>query len=274
MAGEVIVITPSRGWQPLRLRVLWSFRELGYFIVWRELKVRYKQTILGASWAVLQPALMTVIFTIVFGRWIGLGTDGSPYAVFVFAAMVPWNFFSQGLQQGSRSLISGATLISRVYFPRLLLPLGSVLSYLLDLMIASCLLLVLMALYGYTPALTALAFPLFLLLLVVTTLGVSFVLGAANAQYRDVQYVTPFIVQLWFFATPIVYPTSIVPDSVEPFYALNPMVSVLGGVRWMFLEGPSPFGVEFAVSVASAVAMLLGGTFYFRRMERGFADVI
>ena len=274
MTGEVIVVTPSRGWQPLRLRLLWSFRELGYFLVWREVKVRYKQTLLGASWAVLQPLLMTVVFTVIFGRWIGLGSDGSPYAVFALAAMVPWAFFSQGLNQGSKSLTSGATLISRVYFPRLLLPLGSVLSFLIDLAIASGLLLVLMAYYGYAPGIEALAFPLFVAFLLVTTLGVSFALGAANAQYRDVQYITPFLLQLWFFATPIVYSPSIVPDALEPVYAVNPMVSVIGGVRWMLLDGPSPFGWGFLVSAVGAVTIFVGGAFYFRRMERSFADVI
>ena len=274
MAGDVVVIAPSRGWQPLRLRLLWGFRELGYFFVWREIKLRYKQTLLGTSWAVLQPLLMTLVFTVIFGHWLNVGSGGSPYLVFSFAAMVPWAFFSQGLSQGSKSLTSGATLISRVYFPRLLLPLGSVLSFLLDLAIATGLLLVLMPFYGYTPGVKALAFPLFLLLLLVATLGTVFLLAAANAQYRDVQYITPFLLQLWFFATPVVYSPTIVPHGLRSVIAVNPLVSVIDGVRWMLLDGPSPFGPGLAVSAVAAVALFLGGAFYFRRTERGFADVL
>ena len=275
MAGDAIVITPSRGWQPLRLAELWSFRELAAFIIWRELKVRYKQTALGASWAVLQPVLMTVIFTIVFGRWLRVGTGGSgPYAVFAFAAMVPWTLFSQGLARGAQSLVSGSSLISRVYFPRLVLPIGTVLSFLVDFAIALVLLFILMAVYGYYPSIEVLALPLFVVLLLVAAMGVSFLLAAANAQYRDVAYVTPFLLQLWFFATPVVYPVDIVPEGLHAVYAINPMVSVATGFRWAFLDGASPFSADIAVSAAAAVVLFLAGAYYFRRMERSFADVL
>ena len=275
MAEDVVVITPSRGWQPLRLRELWSFRELAAFVVWRELKVRYKQTVLGASWALIQPILMTVIFTIVFGRWLRVSTGGTgPYAVFAFAAMVPWNLFSGSLSKGSQSLVSGSSLISRVYFPRLVLPIGTVLSYLVDFTIALALLIVLLAVYGYYPSVEFLAVPIFVVLLLLAALGASFLLAAANAQYRDVQFATPFLLQLWFFATPVVYAVDVVPESFRLLYAMNPMVSVATGFRWAFLHGPSPFGPGLAVSTAVAVLLVIAGAFYFKRMERNFADVL
>lgn len=275
MASEVVTITPSRGWQPLRLRQLWSFRELAYFLIWRDLKLRYKQTLLGASWAIIQPAVTTIVFTIVFGRWLGIGSGfGGPYALFAFAAMLAWAFFSQGLSKGSGSLTTAAAVISRVYFPRLLLPLGSVFSFAIDLAIGIGLFLVVMLFYGYVPGLSLLVLPLFFLLLLLTTLGVTFALGAANAQYRDVQYVTPFLVQLWFFATPIVYPLSAVPEAVRAYYAINPMVSVVDGFRWAFLGGSFPSVLEFVISAIGAVVIFLGGTFYFRRMERTVVDVV
>ena len=273
MTEQVLVITPGRGWEPLRLRLLWTFRELGYYLVWRELKVRYKQTLLGASWAVLQPAATTLIFAVVFGRLAKLPSDGVPYPLFAFVGMVPFVFFSQSLSQAAKSVTSGANLVSRVYFPRLLLPIGAVLSFLVDLALATIVLLPLMAYYGYVPGVELLALPLFVLLLLGTTLGVAFLLGAANAQYRDVQYVTPFILQLWLFTTPIVYPLSLVPERWRELTGLNPLVSVVEGFRWSLLGGRPP-GAELAVSTAVAIALLVGGAFYFRRMERTFADVL
>jgi lipopolysaccharide transport system permease protein len=273
--ADVVVIEPSSGWQAVRLRELWAARELTYFLVWRDIKVRYKQTLLGASWAVLQPAVTTIVFTVVFGNWLGIGGGfGGPYALYAFAAMVPWAFFSSGLSQGSRSLQTGALLISRVYFPRMILPIASILSYLLDLAIAAGLLIVVMAFYGVYPTFELLALPLFVVLLLVTSLGVTFVLGAANAQYRDIGYITPFLVQLWFFATPIVYPISSVPEAVRSLYAVNPMVSVIEGFRWAFLDAPFPAGADMAVSAAVAVAFFLGGALYFRRLERTIVDVV
>jgi lipopolysaccharide transport system permease protein len=273
--AETVLIEPSRGWQPLRLRQLWGFRELGYFLVWRDLKLRYKQTLLGASWAVIQPFVTTVVFTVVFGKWLGVGSSfGGPYALFAFAAMLAWAFFSQGLSKGSNSVTTAAAVITRVYFPRLLLPVGSVFSFTIDLLIGIGLFYIVVAFYGYAPGLTLLALPLFFLLLVVTTLGVTFALGAANAQYRDVQYVTPFLIQIWFFATPIVYPLSSVPEEIRTVYAVNPMVSVVEGFRWSLLGGSFPSGVEFAISTIAATVIFLAGAFYFRRMERTVVDVV
>lgn len=275
MAGDVVVITPTRGWQPLRLKLLWSFRELAYFLVWRDIKLRYKQTLLGASWAVVQPVATTAVFTVIFGSWLNIGSGfGGPYALYAFSGMIAWGFFSQGVSQGARSVTTAATVISRVYFPRLLLPIGAVISFIVDLMVGACVLLVIMAIYGFTPSTNLAAIPLFVLLLLVTTLGVTFVLGAAHAQYRDVAYVTPFLIQLWFFATPIVYPLSAVPDGLRDVYAINPMVAVVDGFRWAFLGGNFPTGSEFAVSVAAALSMFVVGAFYFRRMERTVVDVV
>ena len=273
--ADVVVIEPTSGWQALPLRELWSARELGYFLAWRDIKVRYKQTLLGASWAILQPALTTIVFTVVFGNWLGIGGSfGGPYALYVFAAMIAWAFFSSGLSQGSRSLQSGANLISRVYFPRMILPLASTLSYLLDLAIGAGIFLVVMAFYGEYPSYELLALPAFVVLLIVTTLGVTFILGAANARYRDVGYVTPFLVQLWFFATPIVYPLSDVPDSIQSVYSLNPMVSVVEGFRWSFLGGSAPSAQDLAISTVAALIALVLGALYFRRLERTVADIV
>ncbi len=273
--ADVVVIEPTSGWRALPLRELWAARELGYFLALRDIKVRYKQTVLGASWAVLQPVITTVVFTVVFGNWLGVGGSfGGPYALYAFAAMIAWAFFSSGLSQGSRSLQSGAQLISRVYFPRMILPLAATLSYLLDLAIGAGIFIVVMAFYGEHPSYQLLALPAFVLLLIVTTLGVTFILGAANARYRDVGYVTPFLVQLWFFATPIVYPLSAVPDSIQGIYSLNPMVSVVEGFRWSFLGGVAPSGRDLAISVVAAVIALVVGALYFRRLERTVVDVV
>jgi lipopolysaccharide transport system permease protein len=273
--AETVIIEPSSGWEPIRFRLLWSFRELAYFLIWRDLKLRYKQTLLGASWAVIYPFVTTIVFTVIFGNWLGVGSGfKGPYALNAFVGMVAWSFFSQGLSKGSTSISTASTVITRVYFPRLLLPIGSVLSFTIDLVIGVLILLPVMAFYSYTPILNILALPLFFLLLVVTTLGVAFIFGALHAQYRDVQYVIPFLVQVWFFATPIVYPVDAVPDAILPLYSINPMVSVVGGFRWAFLGGPFPSGIEFGVSALAAVVLFVVGALYFRRVERTVVDVV
>jgi lipopolysaccharide transport system permease protein len=274
VAGESVVITPSRGWQPIRLADLWEHRELVYFLIWRDLKVRYKQTIVGAAWVVVQPVVSTVIFTIIFGRLAQLPSDGLPYGLFAFAAMVPWTMFAASVNQGTRSVTGGGALISRVYFPRLLLPVSSVLSYLVDLAIGLAILVVVMAFYGYVPGVEVLALPLFLALLMVTAFGACSFLGALNAQYRDVAYVTPFVLQIWLYATPIVYAASLIPEQWQWLYSLNPMVAVVNGFRWCFLGGPSPFGVYFVISVAAALVIAAVGVVTFKRMERNFVDVL
>jgi len=274
VAGDTLVITPSKGWQPLDLRALWAFRELGYFFAWRELKLRYKQTAFGAAWAVLQPVLMTIIFALVFGRLAKLPSEGKPYALFSFVALVPWTFFSQAVSQGSRSLISSASLVSRVYFPRLLLPLGSVLSFLVDLAVATAVALPLMAYYGELPSAHVAVLPLVVVLLFAVSLGVALLLAAANAQYRDVQYVVPFVLQLWLFASPVAYSLSLIPDEYRTLYAVNPMSTVIEGFRFALLDTPAPTPSAVAVSTLRALLLLAAGAYYFRRTERLFADVL
>jgi lipopolysaccharide transport system permease protein len=274
VAGETLVLTPSKGWQPLDLRSLWAFRELGYFFAWRELKLRYKQTAFGALWAILQPVLMTVIFALIFGRLAKLPSEGKPYALFSFVALVPWTFFSQAVNQGSRSLISGAPLVSRVYFPRLLLPLGSVVSFLVDLAVATAITLPLMAVYGEVPSTNIVVLPLVVVLLLVVSLGVAFLLAPANAQYRDVQYVVPFVLQLWLFASPVAYSLSLIPEEYRTLYAVNPMSTVVEGFRFALLDTPAPAASAILVSSVSALLLLVVGAYYFRRTERLFADVL
>jgi lipopolysaccharide transport system permease protein len=274
MAAPVTVIEPSRGWAPLRLGLLWSFRELGWFLVWRELKLRYKQTLLGGAWALLQPALTAVLLAVLFGRLAGLPSEGVPYLLFAFAGIVPWTYFSQATSQASRSVVSGASLVSRVYFPRLLLPLGSALSFLVELAATTGLLLVVMALYGYEPTLRTLALPGVVALLLAAALGASFLFAATNAQYRDVQYGVPFLLQLGLFASPILYPLSLIPVAWQPVYALNPMVAVIELFRWALLATPFPSGAVLAVSIPTGLLLLVAGSFYFRRLERTLADVV
>jgi lipopolysaccharide transport system permease protein len=274
MADDAIVIAPSSGWQPLQLRALWSFRDLAYFFVWRELKLRYKQTLLGTSWALVQPLLLTAIFAVVFGRLVRVPSEGIPYPLFAFLGLIAWTFFAQGVTQGTRSLVANSSLISRVYFPRILLPLASISSFLLDLLATLLFAFGLMALYGRGPGLELVALPALLLLLLVTTTGVTLLLAAAGVQYRDVQFVIPFLIQVWLFATPIVYPATLVPDSWQLVYALNPMTAVVDGFRWALVGASAPGALEVAISTTVALALLVLGSAYFRRMERTFADVI
>ncbi len=269
-----IIITPSRGWVALRLRELWDYRELLLFLVWRDIKVRYKQTVLGAAWAIIQPVLTMVVFTLFFGGLPGIAPGQVPYPLFSFAALVPWSFFANGLSQSSNSLVGSANLIKKVYFPRLVVPLAAVLSGVIDFALAFVVLLGLMLAYGYAPTLNVIWLPLFLLLALVTALGVGLWLSALNVEFRDVRYVVPFLIQIWQFASPIAYPSSIVPERWRALYGLNPMVGVVEGFRWALLgtsDGPGLMGV---VSALAALAILASGAFYFRRMERNFADVV
>jgi lipopolysaccharide transport system permease protein len=279
-ALPVVVIQPSRGWVSLRLRELWDYRELLYFLVWRDVKVRYKQTALGAAWAVLQPALTMIVFTIFFGRLAQVGSDGLPYPLFSYAGLLPWTFFSQGLTQSSNSLVGSANLIKKVYFPRLVIPLGSILAGLVDVLLAFLLLLVLMGYYRTWPSATVVWLPLLLVLALATSLGAGLWLAALNVEYRDVRFVVPFFAQIWLFVTPVIYPTSRVlaklADAGLPgwLYGLNPMVGVVEGFRWaLFGRVPFPVGVVAASSVVASL-LVVSGTFYFRRMERVFADVV
>lgn len=276
----VVVIQPSRGWVSLKLGELWDYRELLYFLVWRDVKVRYKQTALGAAWAILQPALTMIVFTIFFGRLAQVGSDGLPYPLFSYAGLLPWTFFSQGLTQSSNSLVGSANLIKKVYFPRLVIPLGSILAGLVDVLLAFLLLLVLMGYYRAWPSATVVWLPLLLVLALATSLGAGLWLAALNVEYRDVRFVVPFFAQIWLFVTPVIYPTSRVlaklADAGLPgwLYGLNPMVGVVEGFRWaLFGRVPFPAGVVAASSVVASL-LVVSGTFYFRRMERVFADVV
>lgn len=269
----VTLIRPSRGWAALDLRDLWLYRELIYFLTWRDLKVRYKQTLLGAAWAVLQPFLTMVVFTIFFGNFAKVSSEGFPYPVFSYAALLPWGLFSKALNDASRSLVGNSHMITKIYFPRLILPLSSVLSGVVDFGIAFLFLLGMMAFYGLYPTWGILLLPLLLLLALVTALGVGLWLSALNVLYRDVGYALPFLTQLWMFISPIIYSINTVPKQWRLVYALNPMTGVVQGFRWALLGSQTEqLGLILAISSATAIVMLISGLFYFRRMERLFAD--
>lgn len=268
------IVKPSRGWMPIRLDALWARRELLYFLVWRDIKVRYKQTFLGVMWAVLQPLMLMLAFSIFFGRLAKVPSDGLPYPVFTFCALLPWQLFAQALTQASNSLVANDRLITKVYFPRLVIPLSAVLSGLVDFLIAFIILLALMIYYGISPTNAFWTIPIFVLLAVVSALAVGLWLSAVNVQYRDVRYAIPFIAQLWFFVSPVAYPSSIVPASWRWLYALNPMAGVIEGFRWALLGKSKGPGSELVLSCAVTVALFIGGLYYFRRMERTFADVV
>ncbi len=270
----VVLIKPSTGWVPLRLRELWEYRELLYFLTWRDIKVRYKQTVLGAAWAILQPLLTMVVFSVFFGRLARIPSDGLPYPLFAYAALVPWTFFANGLSQASNSLVASARLITKVYFPRLAIPIGAVLSGLVDFALAFLVLLGMMFFYGIKPTLAILWLPLFLLLALVTSLGVALWLSALNVQFRDVRYVLPFITQFWMLASPIAYPSSLLEPHWRMAYAVNPMVGVVEGFRWALLGVHTSPGPIVLVSWVAAIVVLVSGALYFRRMEKTFADVI
>lgn len=267
-------IAPSKGWVPLKLGELWEYRELLYFLVWRDIKVRYKQTALGAAWAIIQPFLTMIVFSLFFGRLAGVPSDGIPYPIFSFAALVPWTFFANGLSQSSNSLVGSSNLITKVYFPRLIIPLASVFSGIVDFLLAFVVLVAMMLYYGVVPTLNAAYLPLFLLLALVASLGVGLWLSALNVKYRDVRYVVPFITQFWLFVTPIAYPSSLLHQPWRTIYGLNPMVGVVEGFRWALLGTQTAPGPIIAASSAAAVLILVTGAFYFRRMEKTFADIV
>ena len=271
---QVIRIEPSRGWVSLQLKELWAYRELLYFLVWRDVKVRYKQTALGVGWAIIQPVFTMIVFSVFFGRLGKIPSDGIPYPIFSFAALVPWTFFAQGLGQASNSLVGSANLIKKVYFPRLAVPIASVTSGIIDFSIAFIMLLGMMLYYGILPTLNVIWLPCLLLLTLVTSLGVSLWLSALNVQFRDVRHVLPFLTQLWFFATPIAYPSSLLSEPWRTLYSLNPMVGVVEGFRWALLGTEAAPGLMLIVSSLTSLALLVGGAFYFRRLEKTFADVI
>jgi lipopolysaccharide transport system permease protein len=268
------IIRPSRGWRALDLRELWEYRELLYFLVWRDIKVRYKQTALGASWAVIQPFFTMVVFSLFFGRLAGVPSDDLPYPVFSFTALVPWAFFATGLTMSANSLVQSQELLKKVYFPRLTIPLAPVLGGVVDFAIAFVVLLGMMGFYGIVPGLAFIFVLPLLLLALITSLGVGLWLSALNVQYRDVRYAVPFLVQIWLFATPIAYPSSLLDEPWRTVYAVNPMVGVVEGFRWALLGADTAPGPMIVVSTVAALGILVGGALYFRRMERTFADVV
>lgn len=268
-------IRPSRGRVALDLRELWEHRELLWFLVWRDVKVRYKQTVLGVGWAILQPVATMVVFSLFFGRLAGVPSDGLPYPLFSFAGLVPWTFFSQGLAQSANSLVASHNLITKVYFPRLAIPISTVLAGLVDFALAFAVLVVLMLAYGIVPGPEVLALAPLLLLALVTALGAGLWLSALNVRFRDVRYIVPFLTQLWLFLTPIAYPSSLLGEPWRTVYGLNPMAGVVEGFRWALLgTGEPPPGPMLAASALAALALLASGALWFRRTERTFADVI
>jgi len=270
----VFQIGATRGWRSLKLGEVWQARELLYFLTLSSIKVRYKQTLLGASWAVIQPFFTMVVFSLFFGRLAKIPSDGIPYPVFSFAALVPWTFFANGLMQSSESVVRIANTVKRVYFPRLVIPLSSIMSGLVDFALAFVVLIAMMLWYGITPGVNVVWVPAFLLLALATALGAGFFLAALNVEYRDVRYVVPFLVQCWLFATPIAYPSSLLSEPWRTLYGLNPMAGVIEGFRWSLLGSGVAPGPMLAVSAAIAVLFLVTGTLYFRRVERTFADVV
>jgi lipopolysaccharide transport system permease protein len=273
-AAATVVIKPSRSLFNLELATVWEFRELLYFLVWRDVKVRYKQTIIGAAWAILQPLMTMAIFTVIFGNFANMPSDGLPYSIFSFAALLPWNYFSQAVSRCGVSLVGEASLIMKVYFPRLIIPLASVMAPLIDFFVSFLVLLVMIGWYGIAPGWNILYLPVFLLLALMTALAVGLWLAPLNVRYRDVGHTIPFLTQFWLYASPVAYPVSLVPEKWRLLYSLNPMVGVIEGFRWAVLGNQSPdFGV-ITVSTVVVVALLLGGVVFFKRMERTLADVV
>jgi lipopolysaccharide transport system permease protein len=268
------VIEPETGWAPLRLAELWSYRELLFFLVWRDLKARYKQTSLGVAWAILQPVLTMVVFSVFFGRLAGVPSEGVPYPVFTYAALLPFQLFSYALTESGNSLVTNRELLTKVFFPRLLIPLSTVLAGLVDFALAFLVLLGMMAYYGIVPTAAVFFLPAFVALACVTALAAGLWLSALNVQYRDVRYTLPFLAQFWLVATPIAYPASLVPEQWRALYGLNPMVGVVEGFRWALLGRGEALDPSVMVSVAVVLLLLVGGLFYFRRMERSFADIV
>ena len=272
--APVTVLKPSKGWVALNIGELWEYRELLYFLTWRDIKVRYKQTVLGAAWAIIQPVSTMVVFSLFFGKLARIPSDGIPYPIFAYAALVPWSFFANGLNQSSNSVVGSANLIQKVYFPRLVVPISGVISGVLDFVLAFMVLLAMMLIYGIVPTLNILFLPLLVLLSLATALGVGLWLSALNVQFRDVRYTVPFLTQFWLFATPIAYPSSLLSEPWRTLYGINPMVGVVEGFRWALLGTDTAPGPIIIVSSCAAMLVLITGAFYFRRMERTFADVV
>jgi homopolymeric O-antigen transport system permease protein len=270
----VVVIEPSRGWMRINLPELLQYRELVFFLAWRDVKVRYRQTVLGALWAVLQPVITMLIFSVFLGRLAKVPSDKVPYPIFAYTALVPWTLFATGLSQASNSLVNGANLLRKVYFPRLVMPIASVLVGVVDFLLAFAVLIVMMLLYGFVPTSASLLIPALFLLTITTSLGAGLWLAAFNVRFRDVRYVIPFLIEAWLLATPIAYPSSLLSDSWRRVYAVNPMVGVVEGFRWALLGTQTAPGSMILVSSIASSLLLVSGLLVFRRMERNLADVV
>lgn len=269
-----IRLQATRGWSGLRLNDLWAYRELLFFFTWRDIKVRYKQTALGAAWAIIQPLFTMVIFSFFFGKLAKMPSDGLPYPIWSYAGLVPWTFFASGLSNTSNSLVQNSNLIKKVYFPRLALPIATIFASVVDFLLASTVLLGMMFYFRVVPTVNVVFLPLFFLLALVTALGVSLWVGALNVKYRDVKYVLPFIVQFWMFASPVVYSSTLLSEPWRTIYGLNPMVGVLEGFRWALLGADTQPGPTILLSALASIAIFIGGLIYFQRTEKTFADVI
>ncbi|RPI54054.1 MAG: ABC transporter permease [Acidobacteria bacterium] len=270
----LVVIEPSQGWIRINLAELFQYRELVFFLAWRDVKVRYKQTVLGAMWAILQPIITMVIFSVFLGRLAKVPSDGVPYPIFAYTALVPWALFATGLTQASNSLVNGANLLRKVYFPRLVMPIASVLVGVVDFLLAFTVLLAMMLLYGFAPTSAVVVIPGLFLLTIMTSLGAGLWLAAFNVRFRDVRYIIPFLVEIWLLATPIAYPSSLLSESWRQVYAINPMVGVVEGFRWALLGTDTAPGPMVLVSSIASALLLVSGVFVFRRMERNLADVV
>jgi lipopolysaccharide transport system permease protein len=268
-----LVIRPPRKWVPVDLHELWAYRELIAAFTLRDVKLRYKQTGLGIAWAVLQPLLTMVIFTIFFGGLAKIPSNGIPYPLFVLAALLPWTLFSDGLTRSTNSMVTNSNIMTKVYFPRLIMPLASIISPLVDFSVSFIILIAMMVYYGYAPTINIVFLPFFILLALATSLGVGLWLSALNVKYRDFQYTVPFLIQIWMFASPVVYDASLVPASLRMWYGLNPMAGVIEGFRWALLGNGTP-STMVLVSVGVVILILLSGMFYFRRMEQYYADIV
>jgi lipopolysaccharide transport system permease protein len=272
--NETILLRTSRGWSALNLKELWTFRELVYFLTWRDIKVRYKQTILGAAWAIIQPLVNMIVLTIIFGNLAKLSTEGIPRPIFTFTALLPWGLFSKALSDAGRSMLSHRSMITKIYFPRLIIPLSSVMGGVVDFLIQFVILLIMMLYYRISPTIAIWSLPFFVLLSLATALGFGLWLSALNVLYRDVGYILPFLTQIWMLVTPVAYSVQEIPEKYQLLYALNPMVGVVEGFRWALLGTQNAPGPVLAISSIFSLVILISGLYYFRRMERTFADMV
>lgn len=272
-AESIVDIYPVSGWVPINFGELWAYRELLYFFIWRDIKLRYKQTILGAGWAIIRPLMMMIVFSLVFGTLMKVPSEGVPYPLFNYAALLPWTFFAEGITRSANSLTEDAGLIQKVYFPRMIKPLASIIAPILDFCIAFVIFIGMMFFFGFPLTMNIIWLPVFLLMALLTALGVGLWMSAVNVQYRDVRYVLPFVVQLWLFISPVVYSSSLLPEQFQVIYGLNPMAGVIEGFRWALL-GTTPPGSLMIASMTIVLALLISGAYYFRRTEKLFADVV